>query len=456
VRAATLSQRMVPVLCGSAQKNKGIQLLLDAVCAYLPSPADLPPVRGREPGSGREVTRAADDGAPLCALAFKVMTLDRVGVVTLLRVYAGRLRAGSLVLDATTGRTERVGRLVSMHADKATDVDCAGAGNIAAAIGLRHVRSGDTLTDPRSPVVLAGLAIPEPVIDLSIEPRTTSDQERLGAALGRLALEDPSFCVAVNDETGQTLLRGMGELHLAILVDRLRRDHHVEVVTGRPSVSYRETLGRRAESEYRLSRQNGGPGQFAHVVLGVGPGARGSGLVFADRTRGGVIPAALVPAVERGVRGAMSRGIVAGYPVVDVEVDLLDGSAHAVDSHAPGFEVAASMAFQRAAEAADAHVLEPIMEVEVTVPAALLGEVLGDVHVRRGEVKAVTERGGDRLVTALVPLRALFGYIGDLRGKTQGRASATMRLSGYARVPATVEQGLRSGASGARLAPRWA
>jgi elongation factor G len=454
LRVATLSLRAVPVLCGSAHKNKGIQMLLDAVCAYLPSPADVPAVRGHEPGSGREVTRAADDEAPFCALAFKVMTLDRVGLVTLLRVYAGRLRAGAAVLDASTGRTERVGRLVSLHGNKAVDAEVAGAGAIVAAIGLRHVRSGDTLTDPRSPLVLAGLVIPEPVLELSIEPRTATDQERLGSALGRLALEDPSFRVATSDETGQTLLRGMGELHLTILVDRLRREHRVEVVTGRPSVSYRETLGRRAQGEYKLSKQNGGPGQFAHVVLGIGPGAPGSGLLFSDRARGGVIPRELVPAIEHGVRGAMSRGVVAGYPMVDVEVELLDGSTHPVDSRPPAFEVAASMAFKLAAEAAEAHVLEPIMEVEVTVPAEFLGEALGDVHARRGEVRAVVERGGARVVTALVPLRALFGHVGDLRGKTQGRASATMRLSGYARVPAAVEQELRAGAPAARVAGR--
>ena len=452
LRVATLSGRAVPVLCGSAHKNKGIQMLLDAVCDYLPSPADVPPARGHDPATGGAVVRLADDEAPLCALAFKVMTLDRVGLVTLLRVYSGRLRPGAVVLDATTGRSERVGRLVSLHGNKAVDAEVAGAGTIAAAIGLRYVRSGDTLTDPRSPMVLAGLVIPEPVLDLSIEPRTTADQARLGAALGRLALEDPSFRVATDDETGQTLLRGMGELHLTILVDRLRREHRVEVVTGRPSVSYRETLGRRAEAEYRLCKQTGGPGQFAHVVLGVGPGAAGSGLVFTDRVRGGVIPREFVPAVEHGVRGAMSRGVAFGYPMVDVEVELLDGSAHPVDSRAAAFEVAASMAFKLAAQAAEAHLLEPIMEVEVTVPAEFLGEVLGDVHARRGEVKGVAERGGARVVTALVPLRVLFGHVGDLRGKTQGRASATMRLSGYARVPAAIAQALDGGARAAPAA----
>jgi elongation factor G len=358
------------------------------------------------------------------------------------------------VLDATTGKSERVGRLVSLHANKAEDVGVAGAGTIAAAVGLSRVRTGDTLTDPKSPLVLAGLVIPEPVLDLSIEPRTAADQERLAAALGRLALEDPSFRVATSEETGQTLLRGMGELHLAILVDRLRRDHRVEVATGQPSVSYRETLGRRAEGEYRLSKQSGGPGQFAHVILAVAPAAAGSGLVFTDRTRGGVIPRELVPAVEQGIRGAMSRGIVAGYPMVDVEVELLGGSAHSVDSRAPAFEVAASMAFKLAAQAAEPHLLEPIMEVEVTVPPEFLGEVLADVHSRRGEVRAVAERGAVRVVTALVPLRSLFRHVADLRGRTQGRASATMRLSGHARVPSVVEQTLEAGARPAPVGGR--
>jgi elongation factor G len=407
-------------------------MLLDAVCAYLPSPAEAPKARGHEPGSGREVARAADDDEPLCALAFKAMSLDSAGLVTLLRVYSGRIRPGTSVLDATTGKTERVGRLVSLHANKVTGIAMAGAGSIVAAIGFRHVRTGDTLTDPRSPLVLAGLSIPEPVVEACIEPRTAADEERLSLALAKLGHEDPSFRVATSEDTGQTILRGMGELHLAILVDRLRREHKVDVVTGRPSVSYRETLLRRGEAEYTLSKQNGGPGQYARVVLAVGPGAPGSGLTFIDRTRGGAIPRQFVPAVEQGVRGAMSRGILAGHPMVDIEVELLDGAAHPVDSRAPAFEVAASMAFQRAAKEAGVRLLEPIMDVEVTAPAEYLGEVLGDIHARRGEVKAVTERGRDKIVHALVPLRALFGHVGDLRGRTQGRASATMRPSHYA------------------------
>ena len=447
LRKGTLSMQIVPVLCGSAHKNKGIQMLLDAVCAYLPSPAEAPKVRGHDPASGREVERAADDGEPFCGLAFKAVSLDRAGLVTLLRVYSGRIRPGTAVLDATTGKTERVGRLVSVHANQVTDVTVAGAGSIVAVIGFRQVRTGDTLTDPGSPLVLAGLSIPEPVVEAAIEPRTAADEERLSPALARLGVEDPSFRVATSEDTGQMILRGMGELHLSILVDRLKRDHGVEVVTGRPTVSYRETVLRRAEAEYILSKQTGGPGQYARVVLGVAPGRPGSGLVFTDRTRGGAIPKQFVPAVEQGIRGAMSRGVLAGYPVVDVEVELLDAGTHPVDSKAPAFEVAASMAFRRAAESAGITLLEPVMEVEVTAPAEYLGEVLGDVHARRGEVKAVTERGRDKVVTALVPLRALFGHVGDLRGRTQGRASATMRPSHYAPAAPAALSALRPGSA---------
>ncbi|MFT3767529.1 MAG: elongation factor G [Minicystis sp.] len=442
LRRATLSLAAVPVLCGSAHKNKGIQMLLDAVCAYLPSPLDVPPARGRPPGGGEEIVRPVDDDAPLCALAFKVMSLDRVGLVTMLRIYSGRVAAGSTVLNATSGVTERVGRLVFLHADKPTDAGSAGAGMIAAAIGLKHARTGDTLTDPRHPLVLAGMAIPEPVVEAAIEPRTAADQERLSGALARLRHEDPSFRVAVDEETGQTLLRGMGELHLTILVDRLRREHRVDVRTGTPNVAYRETITKAARGEHKLSKQNGGQGQYAHVVIEIEP-APGRGIVFVDRSRGGVIPREFVPAIEAGVRGATSRGVLAGYPVVDVEVRLIDGSFHPVDSRGPAFEVAAAMAFRKAAEAADPCLLEPIMAVEASAPEELLGQVLADIHGRRGEVRAVTSRGNARVVSALVPLRAAFGQIGDLRGRTQGRATATMRLSHYARLPPELTEEVR-------------
>jgi elongation factor G len=444
LRAGVCSRRVVAVLCGSAHKNKGIQQLLDAVCAYLPSPLEAEPESAVELPTSREIVMTATDEGPLAALAFKVMSLDRIGSVTLLRIYSGRVHAGAMVWNARAGKAERVGRLVFMHGAKAVDAESAGAGEIAAVIGLKLARTGDTLSDPRRPLALAGLDVPEAVVELSVEPRTAADQERLSRALARLSLEDPSFRVVADAETGQTRIAGMGELHLAILVDRLRREHRVEVATGRPHVAYKETLGATATGEHKLSKQNGGPGQYAHVILEVGPGAPGKGLIFEDRSRGGSIPREFIPAIEQGVQGALGRGVVAGYPVVDVEVRLLDGGFHAVDSRPAAFEVAASIAFRKAAEMADPRLLEPIMRVEITTPEESFGEVLADLHGRRGEVLEVVQRGGDRVVTALVPLRALFGHTGDLRSRTQGRASASMRLAHHARVPAVVEASLRA------------
>jgi elongation factor G len=444
LRAGVCSRRVVVVLCGSAHKNKGIQQLLDAVCAYLPSPLDAARQRAIELATAEEIVLSADDEGPLAALAFKVMSLDRIGSVTLLRIYSGRVRAGALVHNARAGKSERVGRLVFMHGAKAVDAESAGAGEIAAVIGLKLARTGDTLSDPKRPLALAGLDVPEAVVELAIEPRTAADQERLSRALARLSLEDPSFRVFADAETGQTRIAGMGELHLQILVDRLKREHRVEVATGRPHVAYKETIGRVATGEHKLSKQNGGPGQYAHVILEIGPGAPGKGLIFEDRSRGGSIPREFLPAIEHGVQGALGRGVIAGYPVVDVEVRLLDGGFHAVDSRPAAFEVAASIAFRKAAEAADPRLLEPIMKVEITAPEEFFGEVLADLHGRRGEVLEVVSLGGDRIVTALVPLRALFGHTGDLRSRTQGRASASMRLAHHARVPAAVEEGLRA------------
>jgi elongation factor G len=435
LRAATIAGSVVPVLCGSAHEDKGIQMLLDAVCAYLPSPLDVGPVRGHDPATGAELAFAPSEDAPLAALAFKVMSLDRVGSVTVLRVYSGCLRSGVAVLDTTAGVAARIGRLVVLHGDEATNVDAAPAGTIAAAIGLRLVRTGDTLADPSRPIVLAGLRIPEPVVELAVEPRSAADQEKLGRALARLAVEDPSFRVGVSPETGQTVLRGMGELHLAILMDRLRRDHGVDASTGRPHVAYRETIARAATAEHRLSKQKGGPGQFAHVVLAIAPAERGSGFTFTNETGPGEVPKELVPAVEQGVRGAMSRGVVSGHPMVDVGVRLVGGSFHPFDSKGPAFEVAASMAFRKAAEAADPHLLEPIMRVEVVTPEEHLGAVLADLQTRGGSVEDLGARAGACVVTALVPLRALFGHAGDLRSKTRGRAAATMALAHYARAP---------------------
>jgi elongation factor G len=439
--AGVCARRVLPVLCGSAHKNKGIPLLLDAVCAYLPSPLEAAAPQAVE--ASREIALHADDDGPLAALAFKVASLDRVGSVTLLRIYSGRVRAGAPVCTARTGKSERIGRLVRLSGARVVDVESAGAGEIVAAIGLKHARTGDTLSDPRRPLALAGLTIPEPVVELGVEPRSAADQEKLSRALARIALEDPSFRAFSDPETGQARIAGMGELHLQIRVEDLRRDHGVEVRTGRPHVAFKETLGRRARGEHTLSKQTGGPGQYARVVLDVGPAAPGAGFRFEDHSRGGSVPREFVPAVELGVRDALTRGVIAGYPVVDVEVHLVDGDFHAYDSKPAAFEVAASMAFRKAAEAADPRVLEPIMSVEVTAPEELLGAVLGDLHARRGEVVDQAVLGGERRVTALVPLRALFGHVSDLRSRTQGRAFATMRLSHLARAPAAVEAGLR-------------
>jgi elongation factor G len=435
LRKATLRLEAVPVLCGSAHKHKGIQMLLDAVCRYLPSPLDVGPVRGKSPETGAMIERAVEDAAPLTALAFKGMSLERLGSVTMLRVYSGSLRRGALVKNAVTGATERIGRLVLLHGNKATDVDAAPAGTIAAAIGLRLARTGDTIADPRHPIVLAGMEAPEPVVELAIEPRSAADQEKLSAALGRLAIEDPSLHVATSTESGQLVLRGMGELHLAIVVDRLRREHGVAAATGRPHVAYRETIARAARGEHRLVKQGGGPGQYAHVILAIAPAERGRGLVFTDASTGGAVPRELVPAVEQGVRGAMSRGVLLGYPLVDVEVRLTGGSFHPVDSKAIAFEAAGAIAFREAVAEAEPHVLEPIMEVEITTPEEHLGDVIGDAQRRRGTVEALGARGSARVVTALVPLAELFGHTGDLRSRTRGRASASMKLAHYARVP---------------------
>ena len=440
LRRATLERKVVPVLCGSAQKDRGIPMLLDAVCDYLPSPADVGAVRGRHPRTGAEESRDPSDEAPLAALSFKVMSLDRVGAVTLLRVYSGCLRRGAVVLDASTGVKTRVGRLVSLHADEVTDIELAPAGSIAAAIGLRDVRTGDTLCDPERPIVLGGLEVPEPVVELGVEARSAIDQDKLGRALARLALEDPSFRVGVHPDTGQTVLRGMGELHLAVLIEKLRRVHGVEATTGRPEVAYRESIARSATGEHKLVKQSGGPGQYAHVVLAIAPAPAGAGLVFSDETVAGTIPRELVPSVQQGIRLAMSRGVVLGHPMVDVTARLVGGGFHPVDSKPPAFEAAASIAFRKAAEEADPHLLEPIMRVEIVTPEECLGEVIADVQSRRGSVAEIDARSGARVVVALIPLRALFGHAGDLRSRTRGRASATMSLARYARAPEGVSR----------------
>ena len=419
------------MLCGSALKNKGIQMLLDAIVNYLPSPEDLPAVQGTHPDTGAALVRPARDDGPVCALAFKVVSDRAQGTLTFLRVYSGTVRPGMALLDTRRGRVERVGRLVQMHADERAPLDEAPAGTIAAVLGWRDVRTGTTLCSADAPMVLAGLTIPEPMVEVALAPRTAGDSDRMTHGLARLAHEDPSLHVGTDPETGQTLLKGMGELHLEIVVERLRREYAAEVRVGEPRVAYRETVRGAGAATYRHVRQEGGTGQFAHVALSVEPGARGSGLVFTDDTIGGAIPKGFVPSIEKGVRGAMARGVASGHPMVDVRVRLLDGSIHKVDSSGPAFEIAGSRAFQEAAQAAGVVGLEPMMSVEVTVPEDFVGDGLASVQSRRGQVRDLTARGGLRVIAAVVPLARLFGYVTELRSRTQGRGSAVMAFSHY-------------------------
>ncbi len=435
LRKATLARKAVPVLCGSAYANCGVQPLLDAVVAYLPAPSDLPPVRGTSARSGEPQERSPSDGAPLCALAFKVQNDRHTGSVTFLRVYSGTLRPGAAVLNASRGERERVGRLLLVHADDYSELSEAPAGVIAAAVGLKHVRTGDTLCDEEASIVLESLQVPEPVVELAVEPRRQVDHEAFTAGLRKLALEDPSLAVVIDDETGQTLLRGMGELHLEIALDRLKTRYGVEARAGQPAVSYRETLKGTARVDYRHVRQTGGPGQYAHVVLEVSPLPRGGGFVFSDEVSGGAVPREYIPAVEKGIRGALARGVLAGHPVVDVKVRLLDGSTHPKDSSAMAFELAGSLAFQQAARSAGVFLLEPVLAVEVTTPPDFVGAVIGDLGSRRGRVLHLEAAERVQRVQAQVPLKELFGYADALRSRTEGRASASLRFSHYATAP---------------------
>ncbi len=435
LRSGTLARKLVPVLCGSAFKKKGVQMLLDAIVNYLPAPSDLPAVEGCVPGTEERVSRPASDAGPPTALAFKLMSDKAVGSIVFLRVYSGTLRAGTVLLNPATGRRERVGRLMFMHANRREEVAQVHAGDICAALGLKGVRTGDTLSDPEAPVVLESLGVPEPVVQLAVEARSPAELPKLEEGLHRLAAEDPSLHVGVDAESGQVLLSGMGELHLEVIVDRLKTEYGVEARVGQPEVAYRDTLRRTVRQEYRYVRQTGGPGQFAHVVLDVGPAPRGAGLVFVDDTRGGNIPRELVPAIEKGVAGAMARGVRDGVPLVDVEVRLVDGSTHVRDSTPQAFSMAGSLALQEAARSAGLRRLEPVMEVEVTTPELYLGEVLGDLSARRGRVLGMEARGPARVVSARVPMASLFGYVTGLRGRTQGRAQASMRLGAYEPVP---------------------
>jgi elongation factor G len=443
IRAATLSGDGVPVLCGSAFKNKGVQPLLDAIVNFLPAPTDVPPVEGHSPGGAEhELQRKPSDDEPFSALAFKIMSDPYVGRLTYLRVYSGVLRQGSHILNSTKDRKERVGRILQMHANHREDMEAAFTGDIVAVVGLKHSSTGDTLCDPADPIVLESISFPTPVISVAVEPKTKADQDKLGTGLGKLADEDPTFVVKYDDETGQTVISGMGELHLDILVDRLKREFNVDANVGKPQVAYRETIRKDVHKvETRFVRQTGGRGQFAHVYINLEPTGRGGGYEFVNKITGGSIPREYVPAVDQGIQEAAEGGVLAGYPLVDIRATLVDGSYHEVDSSEMAFKIAGSMVLKEAAKRADPVLLEPVMEFEVITPEEFMGDVMGDVTARRGRVDRIDDRSGQKAIRVFVPLAELFGYATELRSRTQGRASHTpMQLHAYAEVPTSISK----------------
>ena len=434
LRKATIERQVAPVLCGSAFKNKGVQPLLDAVIDYLPSPIDLPPIKGTNPNTGEVEERKPLDSEPFCAYAFKVMSDPYAGQLTYIRVFSGSLKAGSYVLNVTKGEKQRVGRLLLMHANSREEITDISAGEICAVVGL-DAATGDTLADERHPIILEKLEFPDPVISMAIEPKTKKDQEKLSQVLNRFMKEDPTFRASADPETGQTLIHGMGELHLEIMVDRMKREYNIEVNVGKPQVAYKETIRKKAQGEGKFIRQTGGRGQYGHAVIEVEPLERGQGFIFENAIVGGVIPKEFIPAVEKGIKEAMEGGILAGYPVVDVKVKLFDGSFHEVDSSEIAFQIAGSMAFKDAAKKADPVLLEPIMEVEVEMPEEYVGDVIGDLNSRRGKIMGMENKGVITVVRAMVPLAEMFGYATTLRSLTQGRGTFIMKFSHYEEVP---------------------
>ncbi len=441
IRRGTLASLINPVLCGSAFKNKGVQPMLDAVVDFLPSPLDVGAIVGHAVGNEEtEISREPDENAPFSALAFKIMTDPYVGKLTYIRVYSGRLHAGSAVVNSTKDRKERIGRILQMHANHREDREGVGAGQIVAVVGLKQTTTGDTLADPQAPVILESMSFPAPVIHVAIEPKTKTDQQKLGTAIQRLAEEDPTFQVRTDEETGQTIIAGMGELHLDVLVDRMRREFSVDANVGKPQVAYRETIRRKvAKVDYTHKKQTGGSGQYARVIIDLEPsGGLDGGYEFVNKVSGGRIPREYIPSVDAGCQDAMEFGVLAGYPLVDIKVTLQDGQYHDVDSSELAFKIAGSMAFKEAARKADPVLLEPMMAVEVTTPEDYMGDVIGDLNSRRGQIQAMEERSGARIIKALVPLSEMFGYVGDLRSKTSGRASYSMQFDSYAEVPKNV------------------
>jgi len=435
LRKGTIELKITPVLCGSAFKNKGVQMLLDSIVFYLPSPLDIPPVKGINPSDGSEVERKPDVNEPLTALAFKIMADPYMGSLTYVRVYSGVLSSGSYIYNSTRNLKERVARIFRMHANHREEIKEICAGDIAAVVGLKNTLTGDTICDESAPVVLEAIEFPEPVISVAIEPKTKADQEKLSLALQKISQEDPSFRVSYNEETGQTIISGMGELHLEIIVDRLTREFRVGANVGKPQVAYKETIKVAAKAEGKFIRQTGGRGQYGHVWIEIEPIERGKGFEFVNKIVGGTIPREFIPAVEKGIVEAMEGGVLAGYPVVDVKVILFDGSYHEVDSSELAFKIAASMAFKDACKKGDIVILEPIMDVEVVTPEEYMGEVIGDLNSRRGRIQSMEKRGRAQVIRAMVPLAEMFGYATDLRSKTQGRGTYTMQFSHYDEVP---------------------
>ncbi|MGA8727707.1 MAG: elongation factor G, partial [Terracidiphilus sp.] len=435
IRQATIDLKVFPVICGSAFKNKGVQTLLDAVVDYLPSPLDKPPVEGIDPDhAGKIVVRKADDNEPLAALVFKLIN-DPFGKLSFIRVYSGSLKTGDTVLNPRTGRTERIGRIVKMHANKREDVTEIWAGDICACVGLKELKTGDTLCAPHHPIALGAITFPEPVISVAIEPKTKADQEKMGIALSRLADEDPTFKVHTDEDSGQTIISGMGELHLEILVDRMKREHKVEANVGEPKVAFRETIRKAAEAEGKYIRQTGGSGNYGHCKLRVEPNTPGAGYEFINDIKGGVVPKEYIKPIDQGVQGALELGILAGYPIVDVKVILFDGSYHEVDSNEMAFKFAGSIAFKEAARKASPVLLEPVMAVEVTVPEEHMGTIIGDINSRRGRIEGMEHAAGSQVIKAMVPLKEMFGYVNDIRSSTQGRASYSMQFARYEEAP---------------------
>ena len=453
LRKSVIALKVFPVICGSAFKNKGVQPLLDAVVDFLPSPSDIPPVKAIDPNSGKEVERKADDKDPFSALAFKIMTDPFVGQLTFIRVYSGQLKTGDSVLSVAKGRSERIGRLLKMHANKREEINEILAGDICACVGLRNVTTGDTICDERHPILLESIEFPAPVISVAVEPKTKSDQEKMGIALSKLAQEDPTFKVATDPDSGQTIISGMGELHLEIIVDRMMREFNVQANVGKPQVAYRETIRKAAEAEGKYIRQTGGRGQYGHVKIRLDPNQPGKGYEFINEIVGGVVPREYIKPVDQGIEEAMEGGVLAGYPMVDVKATLYDGSYHEVDSNEMAFKIAGSMAFKEAARKASPVILEPLMSVEVVVPEEYMGDIIGDLNSRRGRIEGMEHRAGSQVIKAMVPLAEMFGYATQMRSNTQGRATFSMHFARYEEAPRSVAEEIVAKVQG-KAAPR--